>query len=279
MMTSDAAQTPAPAAHQDLVGVLVILIKPSSDQDKQRYDQLQQLRRQHDQAFSRWLPHITLIPPFTLAGPSNTKDSSPALADLVNIHEAKLSQIAEAARKVCKRHETHSLLIDQVSTFPLRKYTNIHLRPFPTNFKDKATKAHQQAVIDGSISPVQDADHSSRRIVGLQTDLADAVAPLLRPSANWASQSERSTKTDEKEKPSRKNGNVFKPHVSVGQSTSSKATWQLCRSAEKVLSGDDKTGGQRHGLLCDIDSVQLMIKQKGQEGPYHIHKELPLSQP
>ncbi|SPO29374.1 uncharacterized protein UTRI_04897_B [Ustilago trichophora] len=277
MQTSATAQAPTSAASQDLVGVLVILIKPSNKQDKQRYDQLQQLRRKHDQAFSRWLPHITLIPPFTLANPSKIEDSNSILDELIKIHELKLSQIAEAALQVCAKHETHSLLIDQVSTFPLRKYTNVHLRPFPTNFQDKSTRGSWQAV-NGSSSQDKDADHSSRRIVGLQTELADAVTPLLRPSANTTSGDGSSSGKDQKDRSSRRKENVFKPHVSVGQSTSSKATWQLCRSAEKVLSGDSKAGEQSHGLLCDIDSVQLMIKQKGQEGPYHIHKQLLLSQ-
>lgn len=277
METSSASSAPAHTASKadgtlELVGVLVILIKPCTEQDQHRYDELQKLRHRHDQAFNRWLPHITLIPPFILSSPSLNDAKSPAEAkDLISLHEQKLSQIAQAAQEVCKHHQAHSLLFDQVSTFPLRAYKNVHLRPFPTNFEDKGTNsassspAKSSADVSGS---KEGEDHSSRRVVELQKELADAVEPLLRPDGEPQAPSKKSQRR-----------NVFKPHASVGQSTSPKATWQLCTSAEKVLKAQSapQLADKRPGLLCNVDRVQLMVKQKGYDGPYQIHAELPLS--
>ncbi|TKY89713.1 hypothetical protein EX895_001498 [Sporisorium graminicola] len=254
--TAAAAQTPATAtATLDLVGVLVVLLRPSTPADRRRFEDLQTLRRKHDQAFERWLPHITLVPPFTLS--SSSLEASSALASgtgleqLVQLHTEKLSQIAKAAAEVCHTHASHRLLLDQVSTFPLRNYTNVHLRPAPpTNSHDKRkTSSFSSATSD-------DQDHSSHRIVKLQSDLSQALTPVLHP--NKASSARRRE--------------TFRPHVSVGQSTSGKATWQLCRSAERVLGYEGSPG-----LLCDVDRVQLMIKPKGSAGAYHVHQELPLS--
>lgn len=235
-MTSTAA-APASNVPHDVVGVLVVLLSPTTEQDRRGYDELQKLRRRHDQAFGRWLPHITLVPPFTLA--ASTNDGRP-------LAEEKLSTIATAAEQVCLRHASHTLLLDQVSTFPLRSYTNVHLRPYPTNFQDKGTRT---AASETSTT------HCSECIVILQRELDEAVGLLLREGTSKASR-----KT------------IFKPHVSVGQSTSPKATWQLCTNAEKVL---QLNGGP--GLLCTIDRIQLMTKPKGDKGPHQIHTELPLA--
>ncbi|CDR99700.1 uncharacterized protein SPSC_05298 [Sporisorium scitamineum] len=251
MHTTATTQTPtASNTTPDLVGVLVVLLKPSTTRDQQRFEDLQILRRRHDQAFDRWLPHITLVPPFTLSS-SNAKGTSAlepgtVLEELAQLHAEKLSQIVKAAAETCSKHSNHQLLLDQVSTFPLRKYTNVHLRPAPTNFHDKRSPS--------STSPPAGA-HSSHRIVELQSELSDSLTPLLRATTKIARRRE-----------------TFKPHVSVGQSTSVKAAWQLCRSAEMLLK---QQGGP--GLLCDVDRVQFMIKPKGFQGAYHVHKELHLS--
>ena len=257
---STSATNPAPtptesSLSRDLVGVLVILLNPSTEADRQRYYQLQRLRQKHDQAFDRWLPHIALIPPFTLSSPCATSDEID-LKELTEHHEPRLTSIAQAAFEVCKNHEHHQLLIDQVSTFPLKKYTYVHLRPSPTNFPDKGSRSASKHAPDGNKTG---QDTSSRRIVELQKELSNIVTPLLRPNAEKVT----------------KGRNVFKPHVSVGQSTSPKATWQLCTSAEEVLHGEvGKNGG---GMLCDVDRVHFMVKRKGQEGPYTVHKELLLT--
>lgn len=271
MQTSDMTQASTSSktlpSSNDLVGVIVVLLQPYGDQDQRRYEELQKLRQRHDQAFVRWLPHITLIPPFTLTAPPQVDDlnesSSDELDAVVQRHEPRLSEIAQAALEVCKGHAAHSLLLDQVSTFPLRKYTNVHLRPYPTNFEDKGTRSA------AAQSQVRDEDVSSRRIVNLQKNLDHAVGPLLRPDTAYA--------TESSAKPTRRT--VFKPHVSVGQSTSPKATWQLCNSAERMLNGGQgqPENVQRPGILCRVDHVQLMVKRKGQEGPYRIHQELSLS--
>ncbi|SJX64323.1 uncharacterized protein SRS1_14971 [Sporisorium reilianum f. sp. reilianum] len=232
-MHTTAATTTTP----DLVGVLVVLVAPSTPADQQRFEELQTLRRRHDRAFDRWLPHITLVPPFTLPSSSSDARSRGDLDGLVQLHADQLAQIARAAAEVCSRHSSHQLRLDHVSTFPLRKYTNVHLRPAPTNFHDKRTPA--------SSAP---SNTSSHRIVELQADLADAITPLVSSSGV-------------------RRRETFKPHVSVGQATTPKATWQLCTSA----------GSAAAGLLCDVHRVQLMLKPKGFAGMYRVHEELALA--
>ncbi|KAJ1034838.1 hypothetical protein NDA13_001092 [Ustilago tritici] len=246
----------------ELIAILVVFIKPFAEEDQYRFEKIQKIRRRYDQAFNRWLPHITLIPPFKLSPASSSNDEPPAsLEDLLSLHEQKLSQIAQAALEVCNRHQAHTSLLDQVSTFPLRKYKNVHLRPYPTNFKDKGTEPASYS----SAEPAQDEttaddaeDYSSHRILQLQKELANAVEP---------------------HKTKDRRSSVYKPHVSVGQSTSPKATWQLFTKAERVLRAHSapQPAENRPGLLCNVDCVQLMVKQKGYKGPYQIHRELPLS--
>ncbi len=174
MQTSTQLQPPSSSASPkqkappDLACVLAILVSPSTEADKHCYEELQTLRRQHDYAFERWLPHITLVPPFTLSTPSHTEtslsrasDDGHELRQLIKTHDQKLSNIIQAASEVCTLTQRHTLLLDQVATFPLRKYTNVHLRPFPTNFVDKRT-ASPPLQVDGL------EDVSSKRIVDLQ---------------------------------------------------------------------------------------------------------------
>lgn len=255
MQTS--TRNPAPASSNDtavsreLVAVLVVLVNPQMASDQLRFEQLQALRRRHDRAFDHWLPHITLVPPVILALPDSSAQpphSEVVTQALLELHGEKLSQIAATVQTVCERHERHELLLDQVSTFPSRMSTNVHLRPYPTNFTDRGTSSAPSS---------RTSDHDSRRIVQLQADLEQALAPLL---SNKGIRSNQRTK-------------VYKPHVSVGQSNYPKATWQLCSAAERVLRRAD---GQE-GLMCNVDRVQLMIKRKGDAGAYQVYKEVLLS--
>ncbi|SNX85669.1 uncharacterized protein MEPE_04378 [Melanopsichium pennsylvanicum] len=268
----------------DLVGVFVILVEPCTPRAQLCYDKLQRLRQKYDQAYRRWLPHITLIPPFILNGRNGQIDESLTsrrlrLERLIQLHEQKLSQIAQAARQACAGHESHSLLLDQVSAFSLPKYANIHLRPFPTNFEDKTTRQKAAASLkekQGEFEPSAAEsveDTSSRRIVELQKALQDAVQPLLR-TLKRNPRRQQSDASDEQR-------NAFKPHVSVGQAKTSRATWVLNADAKKVLKvkGNNRVSQERieFGMLCKVDKVQLMVKERGSESPYQVHLELPLS--
>ncbi|GAC99757.1 hypothetical protein PHSY_007360 [Pseudozyma hubeiensis SY62] len=239
--------TPARAAYRELVAVLVILIKPQTTSDEQRFSTLQALRQRHDRAFDNWLPHITLIPPFILTVPSSASEETQPIESL---HSSTLSSLVSAIREVCRHHPSHSLLLDQISTFPLRTNTNVHLRPYPTNFTDRFAPAS---------SSRRTADDDSTHIVTLRSHLCKSLHPLLTSPAI------RSNTPNQ----------VFKPHVSVGQTTSPKATWHLCTEAEQLLKPTQAQ--QPPGMLCRVDAIQLMIKRKGDEGAYRIHTEIPLS--
>ncbi|GAK67992.1 uncharacterized protein PAN0_030d6222 [Moesziomyces antarcticus] len=242
-MATSIAASRSVAPPRELVGVIVVLLSPRTPSDRRRYDALQQLRREHDQAYARWLPHITLIPPFILSShqPSSTGD---IFADLVSSNAQKLDRIKQVAAEVCARYHAHALRLDQVATFPLRAYTNVHLRPTPTNFTDRSTPSRSQSSAG--------EDTSSRRIVQLQVELKQAVLPVVGSA--------------------RSRREVWKPHVSVGQAHDPRQTWQLCTAAEDLLS----EGGEA-ALTCDVDSVQLMLKPKRDPGPYHLHYSFPLA--
>ncbi|KAI3482184.1 hypothetical protein L1887_55154 [Cichorium endivia] len=62
------------------------------------------------------------------------------------------------------------------------------------------------------------------------------------------------------------------PHVSVGQASNRRETWQLCNAAENLLSDDGEAG-----MSCDVHSVQLMLKPRRDPGPYHLHQSFPLA--
>ncbi|GAC74995.1 hypothetical protein PANT_13c00103 [Moesziomyces antarcticus T-34] len=243
-MASFIATARSVAPTRELVGVLVVLLSPRTASDRRRYDALQQLRREHDSAYPRWLPHITLIPPFILSShqPISTGD---AFNDLVSSNAEKLDRIKQVAAEVCARCRAHALLLDQVATFPLRAYTNVHLRPTPTNFTDRSTPARSQASSAGE-------DTSSRRIVQLQTELKQALLPIVGGA--------------------RSRRQVWKPHVSVGQASNRRETWQLCNAAENILSDDGEAG-----MTCEVHSVQLMLKPKRDPGPYHLRQSFPLA--
>ncbi|KAJ9474246.1 hypothetical protein PHBOTO_004324 [Pseudozyma hubeiensis] len=179
--------TPVRAASRELVAVLVILIKPQTASDEQRFETLQALRRRHDRAFSNWLPHITLIPPFILTVPDAASDSE--TQPIESLHSDKLSSLIDAIREVCRHHPSHSLLLDQVSTFPLRTNTNVHLRPYPTNFTDRSAPTSSRREMH---------DNDSTRIVTLHSHLSTSLHPLL-------------TSSDIR---SNTRNQVFKPHVS-----------------------------------------------------------------
>lgn len=52
-----------------LIGVVALLLEPHSAGSRAVYHGIQRLRRQHDPRYDKWLPHITLIPPFEMVSP------------------------------------------------------------------------------------------------------------------------------------------------------------------------------------------------------------------
>lgn len=92
---------------------LVVLLLRPADGCAAHFAALQRVRRGHDQAYRRWTPHITLIPPF--------------LVDSAEV--ARLDELADALAPVCAAAAPHTLTLTAIGTFRLRRYHNIHLVP------------------------------------------------------------------------------------------------------------------------------------------------------
>ncbi|WFD06928.1 hypothetical protein MVES1_002283 [Malassezia vespertilionis] len=108
--------------HRAYTALVVVVVRPQRATDAQRFASLQKIRRAHDAAYERWLPHLTLIPPFQLHGP-------PCNAALPAWLATDLDAVADTAQTVCDGTKRHTIKLQEIHSFPLRKYENIHLRP------------------------------------------------------------------------------------------------------------------------------------------------------
>jgi len=106
--------------------LVVVLLEPLGTTAERRFQALQQIRHAHDAAYTRWLPHLTLIPPYQL----HVADEDPEPMATVS---RSLDGLAEALAPVCARHSAHELTLSEVCSFRLRRYHNIHLRPTRTS--------------------------------------------------------------------------------------------------------------------------------------------------
>lgn len=156
------------------IGVVVAFLSPLSADDAEKIRQLQEVRERWDQAYGRWLPHVTLIPPFTIpAGPERDHEAVPvsirsargkeeangfqdmpratqtqstilnnqqplrqsrnpaAQQESISISQLRqsLDKISTTLSRICSDFPVHTLKLDDIGTFKLREYTNVHLRP------------------------------------------------------------------------------------------------------------------------------------------------------
>ncbi|WFD01736.1 hypothetical protein MOBT1_000412 [Malassezia obtusa] len=104
--------------------LVVLLLRPAAAVDAQRMQRLQRIRHTYDAAYTRWLPHITLIPPFQLHAPDGlAKDDVPAWLSSL------LDGLSDDTARACARHARHRVSLSEIGVFRLRRYENIHLRP------------------------------------------------------------------------------------------------------------------------------------------------------
>lgn len=161
------------------IGVIVFIPSPVDAEAEQKLDMLQQLRERWDQAYPRWLPHVTLVPPFVvpkreqppetgLNGKINTLQSMEERGERIEEHRdaddsawdyraktydpgadlspsrkgetvhpvitardvsSALESLCETLVRVCAEIPDFTLNLNDVGTFKLREYTNVHLRP------------------------------------------------------------------------------------------------------------------------------------------------------
>lgn len=106
--------------------LVVLLLRPAAAIDAQRFQQLQRIRHTYDAAYTRWLPHITLVPPFPIEATDVPDDAASGVPiTLAHTLQGLSVDVAEA----CARHTPHMLRLNETGVFRLRRYENIHLRP------------------------------------------------------------------------------------------------------------------------------------------------------
>jgi 2'-5' RNA ligase len=257
-------------AHQDdFIGLFVALIDGDATCDPDKLRNVQRIREQHDAAYSRWVPHITLIPPFSISRKRRSQhqgeeeeeehragqppeeaeqgdegeqqqqeEERPGIRDL-------LDQLSDVLRDVAGRHERMELALDEIGRFPLRQYTNIHLRP----------------------SRGASASASFHELLAMQTDLHESMP--------WRHLSERGGPRRSKPKSKPKRGGHprrrryqqrFEPHLSLAQTTSVDATERI----EADITSTIIDGGSERGLRVSLGRVHLLAKPARQSGPYGV---------
>lgn len=102
--------------------LVVVLLAPRGATAERRFQALQRIRHAHDSAYARWLPHLTLIPPYLVHVPD---DDPEPLATV----SRSLDALAQSLAPVCAQHVMHHLTLSEIHSFRLRRYHNIHLRP------------------------------------------------------------------------------------------------------------------------------------------------------
>lgn len=111
--------------------LVVLLLRPAGAADAQRLQQLQRIRHTYDAAYTRWLPHITLVRPFAVpppdAGAEGDADAGAAGAPpwLARV----LDTLSDDTARACARHARHRIALTDLGVFRLRRYENVHLRP------------------------------------------------------------------------------------------------------------------------------------------------------
>jgi 2'-5' RNA ligase len=129
-------------------GVIVVFPTPLTPSDDRRIQELQGLRKEWDQAWERWLPHVTLVPPFSIPT-SRTADGKERGEEMNDpmMSEHRDSRYLEAddppaegctetergiyehLHHACATFKSRTITLSRINTFSLRSYTNVHLRP------------------------------------------------------------------------------------------------------------------------------------------------------
>lgn len=231
------------------------------------YEQLQGVRRQWDDAFPRWSPHITLIPPFVVPkDPPNQLDA-----------------IAGKIRTVCERKSSFRLALDDCGRFKLRAYSNIHLRPSSAQTRTQGKDTNDYA---------SEARGRSELVI-LQEELQ---ATLPEASTNQRGKGDGGGRGQQRGRGGSAQGapgrqgqqrqpRSFNPHVSLGQARNREEIDELTDAARRLssgpLGGDSVEGvtedGPKPKIELPVQEVVLLYFPQSQGAPYSIWQRFVLS--
>jgi 2'-5' RNA ligase len=240
-----------PRSKDELVCVVALLIQEQHVSEKEAIKKIQEVRRKYDQAYARWEPHLTLIPPFLIpfdstspnelaTATTSTHTSSSSSATPMGEGSPENNELSEVLQElsakiqaVCDSQQRHSLCLDETNHFALRRYHSIHLRP--------------------------SASTDSSAFLQLQQELEAALPETIdnaRSKKNQAQQQQQRV--------------AFKPHLTLGQSTNEPIKEKIYHLAARIL------GTEKHSLQVKVEKLQLMIKPVNRSGPYEVYREFHL---
>lgn len=198
-------------------GVIVVFPSPITPSDERKISNLQDVRKTWDQAYARWLPHVTLLPPFPIPsqtarsttnnadGPSKAEKNPTNQAESLlqaestirhdpSIHPSISEQSIHALLStVCATISPHTLRLSETGTFPLRAYTNVHLRPSPNEQGTRDFLALQGSLQRGMDALVPPADErlknraERRRVAQADRTPRPVPPPPVVPSSDTPS--------------------------------------------------------------------------------------------
>lgn len=214
------------------------------------------MRDKWDAAADRWVPHVTLIPPFRvpLSLTATTRDSAQQAETQMPSSSATwdLVEVSRRIESVLSHCQKYRLALDDVDVFKLHRYWNVHLRP-STSSGDNASRTS---------------------FLNMQTRLADALNDVNQDAARGGNQNRH-----------RHSAKPFAPHASLGQAHDAgqlehlKALAHGICAAAKTSHLDPSSGGSEgQSLEFDVDPVALMVKPQSRKGPYDIWKQLELGE-
>lgn len=220
--------------------LVVVLLKPRGALAEQRFRKLQRIRHTYDAAYTRWLPHMTLVPPFIMQPPRDTLGDAPQPHQVPPWLAQALDALSADLRGACSKHTPHTVTLCETHLFPLRKYRNVHLRP------DRASGAP---------------------LLALQRDVADAAAPHM-PTV---------PRRRERFVPHASLGQAYTPEDRADMVFEAE---RFLGSTDHTRGGaPGAAAAAPHGLATLVDRVQVMYKLSQQKGPYMTWAELPLAGP
>lgn len=265
---------------QSFVCVVAWLIRPAQDDAvaSRALEKVQEIRRRFDNAYRRWAPHVTLIPPFVVPfsqnadsgttvdmptsakGPAAVRNGNPSIRQLTDPYNV-LALLSKRIDEVCQTSPASPLIFDEVSKFTLRRYDTYHLRPGSTSAGTATLIGLQEALSRALPEAVEFARGSSSK----RRRSCKQHAPGAVPSGVTGAVAEQDSP------PVPQTEGTFKPHLTLGQATRPDKGKEIQALSSALL--DPNADGP---LQVNLGTIQLMFKPVYRSGPYDVFQEFHL---
>ncbi|CAO1630795.1 unnamed protein product [Parajaminaea phylloscopi] len=237
------------------IAVVAFLLPPPprGGPEHDLWTKLSETRQKWDSAVDRWVPHITLIPPFEIPWQAADQRGSSAgeSAESVAVQDG-IKEVCDRIRGALQGCAKHRLALDDVGVFKLHRYWNVHLRP--------------------SASTAATAEHSDRlAFVAMQHELSKATSDIT-------AQGGRGNRSKGQRQGQRHRERPFAPHASLGQAYDEAQLDELVKAGKEISgTGEGASAPHRHHLQFTVDRIALLTKPSSRGGPYDVQAEFDLS--